>query len=205
MNSQFPEVLHFASFVGQVDMVELLLTHGGNVNVRDGIGFRDYMKIADKPRTGYDSAYDLGCSSWICRLGTEQVCKAWTFKGADVLTTLATPLHWASLGDQPAVVKMLIDKGADIRAVDIEGHTALHVASAGHNPEVVRILLDSGAEVNAKDSAGTTPLGWALRTNIPRAMENDSVEVCKVCYGDLRRFQFGSQAVKLFKAYGAHE
>lgn len=66
-------------------------------------------------------------------------------------------------------MKLLLDRGADVNAVDSSsggaGETALHHAtrsSAGSAPEIVRLPLASGAHVNVKDQRGTTPLMNAL-------------------------------------------
>jgi ankyrin repeat protein len=69
------------------------------------------------------------------------------------------------------VVRLLLDKGADINEIGIEHPTdprfqedmgsALHRAVEGGHEEVVRFLLDQGADVNLKDVIGRTPLALA--------------------------------------------
>ena len=56
------------------------------------------------------------------------------------------------------VMRILIDKGADINAKNKKGVTALILATDKGNAELVRFLLDNGADVNAKDSLGYTAL-----------------------------------------------
>jgi ankyrin repeat protein len=45
----------------------------------------------------------------------------------------------------PAIVKRLIDAGADINAQDDAGHTALHIAARSGNGQIVAALLRAGA------------------------------------------------------------
>ena len=63
-----------------------------------------------------------------------------------------TPLHWAvhKNGDI-AVIKYLIDEGADVNAKGIGGNTPLHTA-AKWNPhvEVLKYLIERGANVHAR-------------------------------------------------------
>jgi hypothetical protein len=63
----------------------------------------------------------------------------------------------ASTG-QAAVVKVLLDKGANVNAHDPDGETALMAAVGSGNIEVVTMLLDKGADVKAKNKDGRTAL-----------------------------------------------
>lgn len=61
-----------------------------------------------------------------------------------------------------AVVRLLIEKGADINAKDDADCTPLYWASVEGYEPLARLLLDKGAEVNAIDDTGWIPLDWAL-------------------------------------------
>ena len=57
------------------------------------------------------------------------------------------------------MVRLLVEKGADVNAINYEGETALMIAvDAGDNPEVVKLLLEKGADVNARTKEGETAL-----------------------------------------------
>ncbi|OZI47896.1 ankyrin repeat domain-containing protein [Bordetella genomosp. 5] len=56
-----------------------------------------------------------------------------------------------------ALVRWLVEQGADIGAVDSYGETPLH-ARAGHWQGRIEVLLDLGADVNAGEGARGTPL-----------------------------------------------
>jgi len=58
----------------------------------------------------------------------------------------------------PNVVRLLVERGADVNAQDEEGRIALIHATEGGNTEVVQILLDKGADRSVKDRNGHTAL-----------------------------------------------
>jgi ankyrin repeat protein len=71
----------------------------------------------------------------------------------------------AAFGDL-AMVRMLVEKGADIQAVDTRGYTALMRAALSYEPgaaQVVEYLLARGASTSLKNETGDTALSFALR------------------------------------------
>ena len=69
-------------------------------------------------------------------------------------------MHWAARdSENPDVVELLIDSGANINAKNpYNGMTPLHWAARGNeNPGVLELLIDSGANINAKSDSGQTP------------------------------------------------
>lgn len=60
-----------------------------------------------------------------------------------------TALMWAAAAGHVDVVRLLIEGGADVRAVDNEGVTALHLARANGHAEVAAALIAAGADPNA--------------------------------------------------------
>jgi uncharacterized protein len=59
-----------------------------------------------------------------------------------------TALMWAAVAGHVDVVRLLIEAGADVRAVDDEGVTALQLARANGHTEVANALLAAGADPN---------------------------------------------------------
>jgi len=73
----------------------------------------------------------------------------------------ATPLHWASFKGHKAVVALLLEKGADINALNKDGRTPFMMAAGFGQQDVVELLLKKGAETAFKDKNGKTALDYA--------------------------------------------
>lgn len=58
-------------------------------------------------------------------------------------------------------VRLLIEAGANIRAIDHDGNTALIWASVLGNIKILQMLIDAGSDVNAKNHKGETALDIA--------------------------------------------
>jgi hypothetical protein len=77
------------------------------------------------------------------------------------------PLHEACWEKKPAMVRLLIDHGADVNARGDFGRTPLHFAvwdGGVEAVEIVEILVEAGANVHANDDRlQENALGFALR------------------------------------------
>ncbi|HVT13182.1 MAG TPA: ankyrin repeat domain-containing protein [Fimbriimonadaceae bacterium] len=62
-------------------------------------------------------------------------------------------------GSEP-MVRMLLDRGADVNGPDFWGGNAATSAAVAGNPEALRLLVDHGADVNADDD-GANALAYA--------------------------------------------
>ena len=74
-----------------------------------------------------------------------------------------TPLLYAAGNHQTAVVRLLLERGADVNAADRRGRVPLHFAATAQGREIVDMLLAAGAQVNVSDADGETPLHVAAR------------------------------------------
>ncbi len=71
--------------------------------------------------------------------------------------------------DEPqalATVKMAIQLGGDVTAVNRDGETAVHGAVNKGYGEIVQLLVKNGAKLDVKNKKGQTPLA-AARANSP--------------------------------------
>jgi ankyrin repeat protein len=75
-------------------------------------------------------------------------------------STWDTPLFVASRGGHEAVVRLLIENGADISVQDFSGDTPL-LAERWY-PNIARILIGLGADVNSKHQNGRTLFSFAI-------------------------------------------
>ncbi len=72
------------------------------------------------------------------------------------------PLFLAVAGGDCDVVKLMIERNADVSACDEDGRTALHYAAEkGAHEDILGVLIKAGAKVDAPDKAGKTPLHYA--------------------------------------------
>jgi len=62
----------------------------------------------------------------------------------------------ASMKNDDAAVKKLLQNGANIKKEDREGRTPLHIATMWGNKKVVKVLLEAGADPNKADKEGET-------------------------------------------------
>lgn len=75
-----------------------------------------------------------------------------------------TALKAAASNGQFETIRLLINRGADVRHRNAHGFTALHCAVGNpaydqqRQSKCVQLLLECGAEVNAVDNSGGTPL-----------------------------------------------
>lgn len=68
----------------------------------------------------------------------------------------------AALNGDLALVKLLIDKGAEVNK---KGWAPLHYAAANGHDDVAQLLIDNSAYLDAESPNGTTPLMLAARGN----------------------------------------
>ena len=72
-----------------------------------------------------------------------------------------TCLMIAALNGHLAICRLLIDKGAQLEAKNIDDWTPLHYAAFQGHVEIVRLLCDRGADVEARSIYGRTSLHYA--------------------------------------------
>ena len=79
--------------------------------------------------------------------------------------------HWMDYQDKdgksktiyPQIVKMLLEKDAQVDLKNKKGLSALMHTSAHGNSEVVKLLLEKGAQVDLQDSKGRSALMYASK------------------------------------------
>lgn len=72
-----------------------------------------------------------------------------------------TALIYAAMLGNPAMAKLLLDHGANVKFRDKLGNTPLHWAADRGNTELVDLLLAANAPVNEENKQGITPLMMA--------------------------------------------
>ena len=138
--------LMYAAVVGSVEVMRFLLEHHADPNAQNQFGSTALIW----------SATDLAKVQLLLDHGANPNLAS--KKGR-------TPLLVAAMSDGSApIVRLLLDKGADIHATDFLKTTALKAAAFGNDTETIKLFLDAGLDPNAADLPGLTPLmmtaGW---------------------------------------------
>lgn len=175
-----------AACKGYTEIVELLLEHKANTNVKDSQGMTALMwataTLIGKPKIvellleyGADvNAKDDDSSTALIGAtlrGDAEVAEVLLEHGADVNTkdnNGFTVLMWAK---DSRIAELLLEHGAGINTKDDDGSTALMWATSRGNAEVVELILEHGADVNAKDNNGETALMWAVKESKREVVE----------------------------------
>lgn len=76
---------------------------------------------------------------------------------------MGTPLHYTIASGSLECTKLLVERGADINALDQWKRSPLILAAQLGSTEVARILVDAGADLSAYDSSGRTSIMFAAQ------------------------------------------
>ncbi|EAY18970.1 hypothetical protein TVAG_147150 [Trichomonas vaginalis G3] len=153
--------LHFAVGYNTTEILQLLISHGANINVKNEYG---------------DSPLHFAVKS-----NSKKKVEFLILHGADVNATNQegqTPLHCAVCvinsfvyikvkfkNNFKTIIELLIFHGADVNAKDEDGMTALHYTVLNNYAEITRLLVSNGADINAKNRIGKPPLQLAVIKN----------------------------------------
>ncbi len=81
-----------------------------------------------------------------------------------------TPLLIAARDGHMEAIKVLVEAGADVKAVAADGKNALGLAIFNGNYDIADYLVDAGSDVSQADAQRFTPLFWAVeRRNMETA------------------------------------
>lgn len=181
--------LHCAAELGNKKIITALLERGASVDLRDSNGrtalinaimFRHFSVARALLDSGADinlrdneGITALHCAVYSTRKtsnDTEQLIRSLVSKGAavdhlDLNNT--TPLYLAIARNHNAIVKLLLEYGANLLLQSDRGYDAIHRAVMNNDAEMVELLLEQqGVDVNHRDEDGKTALHYAASLTI---------------------------------------
>lgn len=88
-----------------------------------------------------------------------------------------TPLHYAAEWNLKDALSSLIQKGANVNAVNSNGESALFSAVKADSPEIIQLLVENGIITDTRsnltrDHLGNTPLHYAVKWNSLNAAQS---------------------------------
>lgn len=143
-------LLMYATFYSSIDCMQLLIEKGSNVNAKNKIDETALMW----------GVHDLLKLKLLIQHGADVNARA---KSGN------TPLLIAAVGHgNYEAIKLLLDKGADVSALNNRKENALIRAALFSDTATVSLLLNKGIDINALSSDSTTALlNAALNVNSP--------------------------------------
>lgn len=172
--------LHQAAFNGDIELVKLLLEKGANFNALSTSLSPPGVSVSSVPAAPLPAfkapttSFTFGSISTTPSLFGSTSTSASTF-GSNRLSQniLASPtpppsihaLHQAAFKGHTDVVKLLLDKGANIEVKNSDGNTALLLAAWEGHTETAKLLIDRQANIHTKNNIEKTALHLAAATN----------------------------------------
>lgn len=106
--------------------------------------------------------------------GRVEWARALLARGAQVDRVGWSPLHYAASGPEPALVSLLLERGAAVDARSPNGSTPLMMASRYGSEAAVDLLLARGADLRLRNQAGLDAVAFARgagRESLARRLE----------------------------------
>ncbi len=73
-----------------------------------------------------------------------------------------SPIFYASMKGAKELVKLLLEKEADVSLANNTDKYPIHAAAQGGNREIMEMLIENGADVNEADKSSMVPLTYAI-------------------------------------------
>ena len=167
--------LHFAARAGHLGVVDVLLRYHADVNALDHRGTSALMEACHGGPWKLEPAEDIiqrlldnGAQVDLFQaaaMGRTSLIASILDRDVSAIDTRdaqgKTALFHAAHNNRLAVVKLLVERGADVNRSDAVGTAALHRTSGQCSDELIRYLIDHGADahlccyVACGDEAGT--------------------------------------------------
>ena len=181
-------LLSIASVAGSIAAVEMLLSHGCNIDARDSEGNTPLMHatrlgntevveylLAQGANPLLRNTSDLGLLHLAALSDNVLTIKAVLSKNLDINARCAvlgiTPLLFCLTQGKLEAANYLLAMGADENLKSKDGLTVLSAAAMSGNVAAIEMLLKRGHNPNSRDGCDKTPLMWAAERGNKAAVE----------------------------------
>jgi ankyrin repeat protein len=149
-----------ASNSGYPDICKLLIERGAKVNASNEEGWTPLI-LATKKNIKSLGAIDM--KTYPTPMDKLETAKLLLNNGANLnnVTKLGTPLLSAVQQNFIEMVKLLVERGADVNLQNENGTTPLIKACFNEFFEIAKYLVENNADINRSDKEGFTPLMFA--------------------------------------------
>lgn len=167
--------LHLACLNGHPDMVQLLLDHGANIEVRDGVQRTPLILSVEGGsmqvvQVLVENGADINAKAirsytallWAARNGFEEMVNYLLDRGAAIEPDmLLTAFEMAALNGMDRLFELVLEQGFNVEEI-AQGHPEfISPAAAGGSARIVELLVGNGFVLDWTDKDGWTPLHYA--------------------------------------------
>jgi len=142
--------LMIASWEGNIEMMELFVSRGANVNRATANGEQALMFAAWRGH--------LEATRWLLARGAQLNRRGLEWSA----------LHYAVFSGHDKVAQFLIERGADLNARSTNGSTPLMMAAREGREGLANMLLGLGADASITNDQGDDAFTWAMRNRHPQ-------------------------------------
>jgi len=155
MNDVMETPLIKACLHGKINMVELLLANGANINATASGAFCNMGPLHIAAATENPAMVEV-----LLRNPSVDVNLAGHFGRSSLHEAFYTSVAHPSISEE--LVYALLDAAADVNAQDVDGRTPVMLAAKAGMLSVVRQMIERGADVLITDNAGDTVYDYAV-------------------------------------------
>ncbi|KAJ7383809.1 hypothetical protein OS493_025680 [Desmophyllum pertusum] len=169
--------LHFAAWSGHLQIADVLIQNGSDVNARNILGqtplhlaaengHKHIAEVLIEHESDINARNILGKTPLhlAAENGHKQIAEVLIQHGSDINAGNdfgKTPVHLAAWSGHRNIAVVLIQYGSNVNVRNIIGQTPLHLAAANGHKQIAKALIQHGGDINAGNNLGQTPLHLA--------------------------------------------
>jgi hypothetical protein len=170
-----------ATYHHEPEIAQLLVDTGAELSIFSAaaIGNLEAVQAFGQEWDGYVHEYNTDGFTALqlaCFFGQPEIALWLLAQGADVNAVARnpmkiTPLHATAANGNLALLRVLLEKGADVNARQQSDFTPLHEAAHANNPAMIQLFLEFGADRTLVNEDGRTPLEQAIADGSQEAVQ----------------------------------